>query len=163
MASESSFDVVSEFDRQELVNAIDIARREISNRYDLKNSKSTIELQDAEVVIQSQDDYTLKSVIDILESKVIKRGLSIKIFEKQKVESAAGSTVRQSLKLRKSLTTDQCRELNKRVREQFKKVKTQIQGDSLRVTDKSRDTLQEVIAYLRSLDFEAPLQFTNYR
>ncbi|HDS11780.1 MAG TPA: YajQ family cyclic di-GMP-binding protein [Candidatus Wirthbacteria bacterium] len=161
--ADSSFDIVSEFDRQELVNAIDIAKKELVNRYDFKNVKTEIRLEEDRVIIQTQDEYKLAAVYDILQSKVIKRGLSLKIFDPQKVESAAGSSVRQALLLRQSLTADQCRELNKTIRKQFPKIKVQIQGDTLRVSDKSKDVLQGIIQFCKNLDFAAPLVFKNYR
>ncbi|OIP96591.1 YajQ family cyclic di-GMP-binding protein [Candidatus Wirthbacteria bacterium CG2_30_54_11] len=163
MASESSFDIVSEFDRQELVNAIDIALREITNRFDLKDSKSTIELGEEEITVNSVDEYKLNAVVEILFAKAIKRNLSAKIFDRQKVEPAASSRAKQVIKLRQGLTSDQCRELNKIIREKFKKVKTQIQGDTLRISDKSKDSLQDVIVFVRGLEFESSLQCTNYR
>jgi len=163
MASECSFDIVSEFDRQELVNAIDIALREVTNRFDLKDSKSTIELSEDEIVVNSTDEYKLNAVVEILFAKAFKRNLSFKIFDRQKVEPAASSRAKQVIKLRQGLTADQCRELNKKIREQFKKVKTQIQGDTLRISEKSKDALQDVIVFVRAMDFECSLQCTNYR
>jgi cyclic-di-GMP-binding protein len=163
MAKESSFDIVSEFDHQELVNAVDIARREIANRYDFKGTKNEILLEKEKITLECADDYKLRAVFDILQSKAIKRGLSLKIFDPQKVEQASGNTVRQEINLRQSLTSEQCHILNKKVREAFPKVHPQIQGDTVRVVSKSLDELQSVIQWLRGLEFEAPLQAINYR
>jgi hypothetical protein len=161
--AESSFDVESEFDLQELRNAIDQATREVRTRYDLKSTNSMIELQDDQIVITSSDEFMVKQVYEVVQSKAQRRGLSLKVFMPGKIESALGGRTRQPIELRSGLTSDQCKDLSKRIRDQFKKVKTQIQGDTLRVTDKSKDQLQEVIQYLKQLDFEAPLQITNYR
>lgn len=163
MASDYSFDVVSEFDKQELVNAIDISRREISNRYDLKDTKSEIEYKEDSIFLTAPDDYKVKAIFDILQSKSIKRGLSIKIFDTQKLEAAFGGTCKQEIKLRNGLKSDQAKLLNKKIRERFPKVKIQIQGESVRVFHKSKDGLQEVIAFLKELDYENPLQFINFR
>ncbi len=163
MAAESSFDIVSDFDQQELVNALDQVQREIRTRYDFKDSKSTLELGKGEITLVADDEYRASAVKDLLESKAVRRGLSLKIFEWGRIEPAAGGTVRQRIGLKRGLTTDQAKELSRRVREQFPKVKPQIQGDAVRVSAKSRDELQAVIGYLRGLDYPAALQFENYR
>ena len=167
MASESSFDVVSDFDRQELVNAIDQASREIHTRYDLKDSGSTIELEGDTLKLASASEMSLEAVRDLLLQRAVKRGLSPKIFDYQKVEEASKGTVRQTVKLRRGLNQDQAREISKLIREQFPKVKNQIQGDAVRVTGKSRDDLQSVIQGLRKAESDRnwafPLQFNNYR
>lgn len=158
-----SFDVVSEFDHQELVNALDQVRREIATRYDFKGSKCSLELGKAEITLIADDDFRAASVKDLVQSKATRRGLSLKIFDWGKLEPAAGGTVRQVIGLRKGLTSDQARELSKRVRDSFPKVKVSIQGDALRVSASSKDLLQAVIADLRELDYPVALQFTNYR
>lgn len=163
MASDSSFDIVSDFDQQELVNALDQARREIATRYDFKGSKVGFELGKEAITLAADDEYRAAAAKDLLESKAVRRGLSLKIFEWGKVEPAGGGTVRQEIKLRRGLTSEQAKELSKRVRDSFPKVKPVIQGDAVRVSAKSRDELQAVIADLRALDYPVALQFTNYR
>ena len=163
MAAESSFDVVSDFDQQELVNALDQVRREIATRYDFKGSRSTLELGKAEVTLIADDEFRAKAVRDLVESKAVRRGLSLKIFEWGKLEPASGGTVRQRIELKRGLTSEQAKELTKRIRDRFPKVKPVIQGDAVRVTGKSKDELQGVIADLRALDYPVALQFTNYR
>ena len=163
MAGESSFDVVSDFDQQELVNALDQVRREIATRYDFKGSRSTLELGKAEVSLTADDEFRAKAVRDLVESKAVRRGLSLKIFEWGKLEPASGGTVRQRIDLKRGLTSEQAKELTKRIRDRFPKVKPVIQGDAVRVTGKSKDELQGVIADLRALDYPVALQFTNYR
>ena len=163
MAGESSFDVVSDFDQQELVNALDQVRREIATRYDFKGSRSTLELGKAEVTLTADDEFRAKAVRDLVESKAVRRSLSLKIFEWGKLEPASGGTVRQRIELKRGLTSEQAKELTKRIRDRFPKVKPVIQGDAVRVTGKSKDELQGVIADLRALDYPVALQFTNYR
>ena len=163
MAGESSFDVVSDFDQQELVNALDQARREIATRYDFKGSKVAYELGKDAVILTADDEYRASAAKDLLESKAVRRGLSLKIFDWGKVEPAGGGTVRQEIKLQRGLTADQAKEISKRIRESFPKTKPVIQGDAVRVSAKSRDELQAVIADLRALDYPVALQFTNYR
>jgi len=163
MAGESSFDVVSEFDQQELVNALDQVRREIATRYDFKESRSTLELGKTEVTLQADDEFRAKAVRDLVESKAVRRGLSLKVFDWGKLEPAAGGSVRQVIALKRGLTSDQAKELSKKIRDEFPKVKPVIQGDAVRVTAKSKDDLQAVIGYLRALEYPVALQFTNYR
>jgi len=163
MAGESSFDVVSEFDQQELVNALDQVRREIATRYDFKGSHCTLELGKAEITLQADDEFRAKAVRDLVESKAVRRGLSLKVFDWGKLETAAGGSVRQAIGLRRGLTSEQAKELSKTIRDGFPKVKPVIQGDALRVSAKSKDELQAVINRLRSLDYPVALQFTNYR
>jgi uncharacterized protein YajQ (UPF0234 family) len=163
MAGESSFDVVSDFDQQELVNALDQVRREIATRYDFKGSRSTLELGKAEITLQADDEFRAKAVRDLVESKAVRRGLSLKIFDWGKLETAAGGSVRQTIGLKRGLTSEQAKELSKRIRDGFPKVKPVIQGDALRVTAKSKDELQAVISDLRALEYPVALQFTNYR
>ncbi len=161
--AESSFDVVSEFDQQELVNALDQVRREIGARYDLKNSHSSLELGKEEITLQTADEYHANAIKDLLQSKAVRRGLSLKIFDWGKFEPAAGGTVRQQIGLKRGLTSEQTKELSKKIREQFPKTKPSIQGDSVRVSAKSKDDLQYVIGFLRDLDYPVELQFQNYR
>ena len=163
MAGDSSFDVVSDFDQQELVNALDQARREIATRYDFKGSKVAYELGKDEIVLTADDEYRAGAAKDLLESKAVRRNLSLKIFEWGKVEPASGGTVRQHVTLKRGLTSEQAKELSKRIRDEFPKAKPVIQGDAVRVSAKSKDDLQAVIADLRALDYPVALQFTNYR
>jgi uncharacterized protein YajQ (UPF0234 family) len=163
MASDSSFDVVSDFDQQELVNALDQARREIATRYDFKGSRVGFELGKDEITLAADDEYRATAAKDLLESKAVRRGLSLKIFEWGRVEPASGGTVRQTIRLKRGLSSEQAKELSKRIRERFPKTKPVIQGDAVRVSAKSKDELQAVIAELKALDYPVALQFTNYR
>jgi cyclic-di-GMP-binding protein len=163
MAGDVSFDVVSEFDEQELRNALDQVRREVQQRYDFKGV--TVELTQGkdEVTLLTDDEYRAAAVKDLLESKAVRRGLSLKIFDWGKVEQAGGNKVRQRIALRRGLTDDLAKKLSKLIRDEFPKAKPQIQGDAVRVSGKSKDELQRVIARLRELDEPVPLQFQNYR
>lgn len=165
MAAESTFDVVSEFDRQELENAVDQTNREVRTRYDLKDSKSTIEASENEVVITSDSEMHLSSVRDVLETKALRRNLSLKIFDYGPVEEISGARVRQVVTLQQGLSTELAKKLQKQIRSEFPKVQPRIQGESLRVGSKSKDELQQVIQFLREQmdEFPVPLQFTNYR
>jgi uncharacterized protein YajQ (UPF0234 family) len=163
MADSFSFDVVSDFDRQELVNAVDQARRDVSTRYDLKDSKTEIDLDETTITITTASDMTLLAVEDILRQKATKRNLSLKIFDFQTAETVGGNRVQQVVKLRKGLSQELAKKLSKTVRDSLKKVTVSIQGDSLRVTGKSKDDLQQAIQLLKEQDVEVPLQFENYR
>lgn len=166
MAKECSFDVVSEFDKQELVNAVDQVRRDIISRFDLKNSNSEIELDaDKTITITTNDDMKLRNIYDILQTKLVKRNLSIKILDPQKVESALGGTVRQVYNLRKGLTQELAKKVVADIKESKIKVQASIQGDQVRVVGKDKDDLQAVIQLLKgkSENYDAPLQFQNYR
>jgi hypothetical protein len=163
MASSASFDIVSKFDRQELRNAIDQANREIQNRYDLKTTNTTIDEEDAQFTITTESDYSLSAVRDIIESKLIGRKLSLKILDYQGEEDASGGRKRQVVKLREGLNDEIAKKISKEIRDNFKKVKPQIQGDTVRVQAKSRDELQEVIQLLKGGDWPVALQFVNYR
>jgi uncharacterized protein YajQ (UPF0234 family) len=163
MAAEASFDVVSEFDHQELVNAIDQALREIHTRYDLKDSGATIELEKTEIEFNAPSTMALTAVRDILQSKMVSRKLSLKILKFEEPEDAAGGTVRQTATLQQGLNQDLAKQITKLLRDNFPKVKSQIQGDAVRVSSKSKDDLQGVQAALREKDYPVPLQFVNYR
>lgn len=163
MASTASFDIVSSFDRQELRNAIDQAQREIRTRYDLKDTGTEIEESDAELTITTESDYSLTAVRDILETKLIRRGLSLKILDYQNEEEASGARVRQVAKLKEGLNDEIAKKISKDIRDNFKKIKPQIQGDAIRVQGKSRDELQEVIQHVKGGDWPVALQFVNYR
>jgi cyclic-di-GMP-binding protein len=161
--ADSSFDLVSDFDQQELVNALDQVRREVATRYDFKGSKVALELGKTEITLLADDEFRAGSVKDLLQSKAVRRGLSLKIFDWGKLEPAAGGTVRQHITLRRGLTSEQAKELSKMIRDRFPKVKPSIQGDAVRVSGKSKDDLQGVIGHLRGLDYPVALQFINYR
>ncbi len=163
MAADSSFDIVSQFEEQELVNALDQTRREVQTRYDLKDTKTEIIYNKDTITIVTDSEFTLKSVRDILESKAIRRGLSLKIFKPGKEETASGGKVRQSIQLQQGIAQELAKDISKQIRDQFPKVKPQIQGDAIRVVAKSRDELQAVIALLKQKDYPVALQFINYR
>ena len=163
MADTFSFDCVSDFDRQELVNAVDQVRREVAQRYDLKDSATTIDLEEGALVITTASDMTLQAVEDVLRQKATKLDLSLKIFDFQTPEPVGGNRVKQVVKLRKGLSQELAKKLSKTVRDQLKKVTVAIQGESLRVTGKSKDDLQAAIQLLKAQDVEVPLQFENYR
>ena len=160
-----SFDVVSDFDRQELVNTLDQVRRDVSQRYDLKDSGTEIELEEDAVVVTTASDMTLQAVEDILRAKATKRNLSLKIFDFQPAETVGGNRVQQTVKLKKGLSQELAKKMSKMVRDEMKKVTVAIQGESLRITGKSKDDLQQAIQLLRSKEDEldVPLQFENYR
>ena len=165
MAGDVSFDVVSDFDQQELVNALDQARREIGTRYDFKGARAELELAKEEIVLRVDSESRARAMRDLLESKAIRRGLSLKIFDWGEVEDAGGNTVRQHIKLRRGLPDELARKITKLIRDEYPKAKTQIQGDAIRVSSKSKDDLQRVIGRLReeSEGYPVPLQFQNYR
>ena len=165
MAGEVSFDVVSDFDRQELVNALDQARREIATRFDFKGTKAEMELGKEEIVFHADNESRARAMRDLLESKAIRRGLSLKIFDWTEIEEAGGNTVRQTIKLKRGLPDDLAKKITKLIRDDYPKVKSQIQGDAIRVSGKSKDELQKVIVRLRqeSDGYPVPLQFENYR
>ena len=163
MAESFSFDVVSDFDRQELVNAIDQVRRDVTTRYDLKDSNTEISLEDNALTITTASEMTLQAVEDVLRQKATKRSLSLKIFDFQPPEPVGGNRIQQVVKLRRGLSQELAKTLSKLVRDNLKKVTVAIQGESLRVTGKSKDDLQQAIQLLRTQDVEVPLQFENYR
>lgn len=163
MAANASFDIVSKFDQQELKNAIDQAEREIRTRYDLKDTKTEIVQGENELTITTSDEYALKAVTDTLESKVINRKLSLKILDYQEPQEASGARIRQVIKLKEGIADDIAKKISKQIRDEFKKVTPQIQGDAIRVQAKSRDDLQAVIQLLKESDYPVALQFTNYR
>jgi uncharacterized protein YajQ (UPF0234 family) len=163
MAQDNSFDVVSDFDQQELVNALDQTRREIGTRYDFKGITADIEQEKEELVLLTDSDMHLKAILDVLQSKLHKRGVDLKVLDPQKAEPAARGNVRQVVKLRRGIADDLARDLNKKIRAAHPKVQVRIEGDKLRVGSKSKDELQGVMATLRELELDVPLQFTNYR
>lgn len=163
MAANASFDIVSKFDQQELKNAVDQADREIRTRYDLKDTKTELVLTDKDITINTESEYSLTAVKDILESKVLGRKLSLKILDYQEEEEASGARVRQLVKLKEGIPDEVAKKLTKSIRDEFKKVTPQIQGDMIRVQAKSRDELQAVINSLKAQDLPVALQFVNYR
>lgn len=164
MAAENSFDIVSNVDLPEVTNAIQQALKEIHQRYDLKASHSDITFDGKEeIILTSADEYKLKAVTDVLQSKLVKRGVSLKALEYGKIEPAASATVRQKVKLQQGLAIEKAREIVKTIKDSKKKVQASINGDIVRVTGKDRDSLQEIIALLRQTDFGIDVQFTNYR
>jgi uncharacterized protein YajQ (UPF0234 family) len=163
MAQEYSFDVVSKFDRQELVNAVDQAQREINTRFDFKGVTAEITLAEKELSLMAESEFKLKAIFEVLEAKAVKRGLSPKIFDAGKPEQAARGNVRQVFKFREGIADDLARDLVKKIKAVSPKVQPRIQADTLRVTSRDKDALQAVIADLRKLDIPTPLQFVNYR
>jgi uncharacterized protein YajQ (UPF0234 family) len=163
LASDSSFDIVSRIDRQELDNALNQTRREIENRFDFKHSKTTIESDDKKITLVSDDELKMRNVVDMLQGKATKRGIDLKAFEFGAVEPAAGSTVRQIVTLRAGIPKDKSKELMEKIKALKLKVSAQYQDEQVRVSGKNRDDLQKVIAALRDFEFDLPLQFVNYR
>jgi cyclic-di-GMP-binding protein len=162
---DNTFDVVSKIELPEVSNAMQQALKEIQQRYDLKTSHSSIELneKDHKVLLQSQDEFKLKAVIEILEQKLVKRKVPLKGLTYGAVTPSAGSTVRQEISLQQGIPIEKAREIVKAIKDSKKKVQASIQGDLVRVSGKDRDTLQEVMALLRQTDFGIDMQFTNYR
>ncbi len=163
MAGDVSFDVVSEFDVQELRNALDQVRREVAQRYDFKGATVELEQGADELTLVTDTEFRAGAVKDLLESKAVRRNLSLKIFDWGKLEPAGGDKVRQRIGLRRGLPDDLAKRLTKMIRDEFPKVKSQIQGDAVRVSGKNKDDLQRVITRFRELDESVPLQFQNYR
>ncbi|MFC3746365.1 YajQ family cyclic di-GMP-binding protein [Paenibacillus sp. GCM10012306] len=163
MASESSFDIVSKMDMQELTNAVHQTEKEIDNRFDFKNSKSSLKLEKDALIISSEDEFRLNAVIDILQSKMVKRGITLKNLDFGKVEPAALGSVRQRLGLKQGIDQENAKKINILIRDSKLKVKSQIQGDQIRVTGKSRDDLQQIIQILRKADLPLDLQFNNLK
>jgi cyclic-di-GMP-binding protein len=163
MAAAFSFDIVSDYDRQELVNTIDQVTRDVNSRYDLKDTATTLELKEEMLVINTSSDMTLQAVIDILSQKAAKRSLSLKIFEYGTPESASGNRIRQEVTLKKGISQEIAKQITKLIRDEYKKVQGSIQGDSVRVSAKSKDDLQAVMLRMKQEEYPVALQFTNYR
>lgn len=160
---ENTFDIVSKIDLQEVSNAVQQALKEVHTRFDLKDSKSNIEMDKDGLTLASADEYKLKAVTDILQGKLVKRNVPLKGLSYGTIEPAAGSTVRQKVTMQQGIPIEKAREIVKAIKDSKKKVQASIQGDLVRVSGKDRDTLQEIIAFLRSKDFGIDMQFTNYR
>jgi hypothetical protein len=163
LAKDSSFDIVSKVDMPEVDNAVQQAQKELANRFDFKNSKSSIKLETDKIILISDDDFKLTNVVDILESKLVKRGVSLRALEYGKVQPAAGDTVRQEVKLVQGIAQEKSKLINKVLKDNKIKVVSSIQGDEIRVTGKNKDDLQAAISLLRKEDFGIELQFINYR
>jgi uncharacterized protein YajQ (UPF0234 family) len=162
---DNSFDVVSVVDMPEVLNAVQQARKEIQTRFDLKDSRSTIDLneKDKKLIVQSVDDYKLRAVVDVLQQKLAKRKVPLKNFSYGAVTAAAGATARQEIAIQSGIPVEKCKEIVKKIKDNKLKVQASIQGDLVRVSGKSRDVLQEAIQLLKQEDFGLELQFTNYR
>jgi len=159
-----SFDIVSKVDLQEVSNAIQQALKEVHTRFDLKNSKSTIEIEGKEaIVLHSEDEFKLKAVNDVLQQRLVKRGVPLKALTYGAIEPAAGSTVRQRIAMQQGIPIEKAREIVKLIKESKKKVQASIQADTVRVSGKDRDILQEIITLLRNTDLGIDMHFTNYR
>jgi len=160
-----SFDMVSKVDEQELKNAVDQTIKEVQQRYDLKDTKSDVILDEKKrsVIITSSDEYKLKAVVDIFQAKLVKRGISLKALSYGKMEQALGGRARQNVDIQQGIPSEKAKEINKAIRDAKFKVQTQIQGDQVRVMGKVKDDLQAVISFVKSNDFGIDLQFTNYR
>lgn len=163
MASSYSFDVVSDFDRQELVNALDQVRRELKSRYDLKDTATQVDLGETAISIETASEMTLEAVHGLIQAKAAKRNLSMKIFEFGKVDAASGNRVRQEIELKKGLSQETAKKISKLIRDNLKKVQASIQGDAVRVSAKSKDDLQSAIQLIKQEDWPVALQFQNYR
>lgn len=164
MAQQNTFDIVSQIEHTEVVNAVNQAMKEVHTRFDFKGSKSNIELEgDEAIVLTSDDDYKLASLNDILQTKFVKRGVPLKGLTYGRVEQALGGTVRQKITLQQGIPQDKAKEIVKHIKDTKLKVQASIQGDLVRISGRDRDILQEVIAALRSHDFGIDMQFTNYR
>jgi len=163
MPQDFSFDIVSETNKQEVSNAIQQAQKELAQRFDFKGSKSSIELAAEEIVLVSDDEGKLRSVKDILETKLVKRGVSLKALDYGKIEPAAGGTVRQHIKIVQGIESEKAKAIVKTIKDAKLKVQAAIQSDQVRVTGRVKDELQKAMALVKGKDFGIPLQFTNYR
>lgn len=163
MAAASSFDVVSEVDRQEVRNAVHQAAKEVTTRFDLKKANARIELEGEAMVVESSDEYTLGQALDVLKSKLVRRGVDLKSLRPGKVEPASGGRSRQRIEIQQGIPQETAKKIAAEIKKLKLKVQAAIQGDSVRISGKSKDDLQEAIAHLKGLDLDVPLTFTNYR
>ncbi len=163
MAKENSFDIVSKTDYAEVTNAINQTVKEVSQRFDFKGSKATVEMQGKDLLMTAEDDTKLRNMNDIFQGKLLKRGISLKALEYEKIEAAAGGTVRQTVKIQQGIPIDKAKEVVKFIKDEKLKVQASIQGETVRVSGKDRDTLQEVMAALKGRDFGIDMTFDNYR
>lgn len=158
-----SFDIVNEIDFAEIDNALNQANKELTQRFDFKGSNTTIERKDKEIMVNSADDYKVQAAVDVLQAKLAKRSVSLKSLELGKIEPAASGRAKQNIKVLEGIEKDKAKELIKTIKDSKLKVQASIQGETVRVTGKKRDDLQEVISLLKGLDFSLPLQFNNFR
>lgn len=163
MANDSSYDIVSTVDLQELINAVNQTSKEISQRYDFKNSKSEITVNEEEIKIVAENDYKLDAIVDILQTKMIKRGVPIRNLDYGKIEQASGGLIRQLIKVKQGIESDTSKKITKTIKDSKIKVQVQILGDQVRVSGKSKDDLQKIMQLIKEQDFGIDLQFTNYR
>ncbi len=163
MAKENSFDIVSKTDYAEIDNALNQTTKEVSQRFDFKGSKATVELVEKDLIMSAEDETRLRNMNDILQSKFIKRGISLKALDYQKIEPAAGGTVRQTVKIQQGIPIEKAKEIVKFIKDAKFKVQASIQGETVRVSGKDRDTLQDVMGKLKTKDFGIDMQFDNYR
>ncbi len=163
MAKENSFDIVSKTDYAEVTNAINQTVKEVSQRFDFKGSKATVDLEQKDLMLSAEDETKLRNMNDILQGKLIKRGISLKALDYQKVEAAAGGTVRQLVKVQQGIPIEKAKEVVRFIKDAKFKVQASIQGVTVRVSGKDRDTLQDVMAKLKAADFGIDMQFDNYR
>ncbi len=163
MAKENTFDIASRVDLEEVTNAIHQTMKEVRQRFDFKGSQSEVKLDESELVLTSDDEYKLQSLTDILQQKLVKRKVSLKALSYGKIDSALGGTVRQRVAIQQGIPSEKAKEINRFIRDAKLKVKTTIQEDSVRVSGRDRDTLQQVMTLLREKDFGIDMQFTNYR
>jgi hypothetical protein len=161
--AENSFDIVSSVDFQEVRNAVDQARREVTTRYDLKNADADVSLDGEEITVESSDDYTVGQAVDVLQTKLVRRGVDLKSLRPEKIEPASGGRARQKIAFQNGIPTDTAKKIVAEIKKQKIKVQASIQGDSVRVSGKKRDDLQAVIAHLKSVDLDVPLTYKNYR
>jgi uncharacterized protein YajQ (UPF0234 family) len=162
-AAENSFDIVSTVDLQEVRNAVQQAEKEIGNRYDLKKAAAELTLEGEEMVLEASDEYTLQQCLDVLQSKLVKRGINLKSLRYGKIEAASGGRARQKITLQQGIPTDTAKKIVAEIKTKKLKVQAAIQGDTVRVSGKNRDDLQTVIAALKAMDLDVPLTFSNYR
>lgn len=161
--AQNSFDVVSEVDFQEVRNAVNQAAKEVSQRFDLKKADAEIEMEDQAVVVEASDEYTLGQTVDVLQTKLVRRGVDLKSLRYGKVEAASGGRARQKIDIQTGIPQETSKKIVAEIKKMKIKVQGAIQGDSVRVSGKNRDDLQEVIARLKEMDLDVPLKFTNYR
>ena len=163
MAKENSFDIVSKTDYAEVTNAIHQTTKEVSQRFDFKGSQAAVEMQGKDLLLTAEDETKLRNMNDILQGKLVKRGVSLKALDYQKVEPAAGGTVRQEVKVQQGIPIEKAKEVVRFIKDNKFKVQASIQGETVRVSGKDRDTLQDVIAELKAKDFGIDMTFDNYR
>lgn len=163
MAKDNSFDIVSKTDYAEVTNAINQTRKEVSQRFDFKGSKALVDMFDNDLILSAEDETKLRNMNDVLQSKLVKRGISLKALDYQKIEPSAGSTVRQVANIQQGIPIDKAKEVVKFIKDTKIKVQASIQGDSVRVSGKNRDDLQEVMNKLKAKDFGMDMSFENYR